>query len=166
MRVLSIAIALTATLSITQAEAGKRHYVDGNGNRGYCLRSGGSVAVEPLVAPLREKVREIVAACGSRVVSTGCRGGVTPNHRQWKAADLDGNPSCIYAHLRGWPGGYSTDYKRVRHVHISYNPKHEWGLRFAHGGSSTSMSAKRGRKSRVATASVQPVQVGRDFNIH
>ena len=48
---------------------------------------------------------------------------------------MRGNPSCIYAHLKGWPGGYSTDYAAVQHVHISYNPGgQEWGLHFAHGG--------------------------------
>ena len=104
-----------------------------------------STAVEPLVEPLRTKVKEIVAECGSTVVSTIRSWGKTPNHRQGKAADIKGNPTCIYAHLKGWPGGYSTDYSRVKHVHISYNRAHEWGIRFAHGGrrSTTTLSAKR-----------------------
>lgn len=145
---------MTSTLLAAISTGFPSEAADANGNRIYCLRSGGSVAVEPLISPLREKVREIVSACGSKVVSTGCRGGVTPNHRQWKAADLQGNPSCIYARLHGWPGGYSTDYSRVKHVHISYNPRHEWGLRFAHGRTATThtVSAKRHRRVQVVTA--------------
>jgi hypothetical protein len=52
---------------------------------------------------------------------------------------LSGNPSCIYSHLQGWAGGYSTDYGHVRHVHVSYSPPgsgylagREWHARFAH----------------------------------
>lgn len=57
-------------------------------------------------------------------------------HASGNAVDMQGNPTCIYAHLHGWPGGYSTDYSRVRHVHISYDAAggREMGLRFAHGG--------------------------------
>jgi hypothetical protein len=58
--------------------------------------------------------------------------------------DVRGNPRCIYAHLKRWPGGYSTDYAVVDHVHISYNPGgQEWGLRFAHNGGGHSYSHRR-----------------------
>jgi hypothetical protein len=58
-----------------------------------------------------------------------------------RAADMAGNPSCIYAHLHGWRGGYSVDYSRVKHVHISWSPPgsghmagREWHARFNHYG--------------------------------
>ena len=83
---------------------------------------------------LVEKVLEIQKACGSKVVSTIDRRPNKSNHPKGKAVDMVGNPSCIYAQLKGWKGGYSTDYGRVKHVHISYNPGgQEWGLKFAHG---------------------------------
>ena len=54
---------------------------------------------------------------------------------QFRAADLRGNPACMYALIRNWPGGASTDYNRVRHLHLSYDPHgREWGARFVHGG--------------------------------
>jgi hypothetical protein len=82
---------------------------------------------------LAAKVREIVADCGSLVISTISPRGNRSNHPIGRAVDLRGSPGCIYAHLKGWPGGYSTDYSAVGHVHISYNPGgQEWGLRFAH----------------------------------
>lgn len=59
------------------------------------------------------------------------------NHALRRAVDVQGNPACIYRHLKGWPGGFSTDYARAPggpHVHISYNRGREWGLRFAHRG--------------------------------
>ena len=99
-----------------------------------------STRTDRLVPPLRAKVNEIVSACGSTVMSTFRRGARRPdgklsNHALWRAADLHGNPRCIYRHLKGWPGGYSTDYASAPegpHVHISYNPNSEWGSRFAH----------------------------------
>jgi hypothetical protein len=102
--------------------------------RGAGCRSGvGSLSC--VVPPLAAKAREIVSACGSTVVSAVAGRPNKSNHPIGRAVDLVGNPKCIYAHLKGWPGGYSTDYGRVRHVHISYNPGgQEWGLRFAHGG--------------------------------
>ncbi|HEY4774287.1 MAG TPA: hypothetical protein VIH40_05650, partial [Xanthobacteraceae bacterium] len=110
-----------------------------------------SISVAGLPAPLVAKVREITNACGSRVVSTWRRGarvwgGSVSNHARWRAADLVGNPRCIYPLLANWPGGYSTDYHDVRcrtargwvrcpHVHLSWNPGGmEWGKRFAHRG--------------------------------
>lgn len=87
-------------------------------------------------APLAAKAREIEAACGSVVISS-LRHTRVAGTRRWSlhasghAVDMQGNPRCIYAHLRGFSGGYSTDYWRVRHVHISLGGRED-GLRFAH----------------------------------
>lgn len=92
-------------------------------------------------APLAAKAREIEEACGSRVIS-GVRHTRIAGSRRWslhasgRAVDMQGNPGCIYVHLRGWPGGYSTDYGRVRHVHISLGGRED-GIRFAHRGGRT-----------------------------
>lgn len=86
--------------------------------------------------PLAAKAQEIASACGSRVIS-GLRHTRVAGSRRWSlhasghAVDMQGNPGCVYAHLRGWPGGYSTDYGRVRHVHISLGGRED-GIRFAH----------------------------------
>jgi hypothetical protein len=104
-------------------------------------KAGNSVSLDGVVAPLAEKTRAIQAACGSRVVSSvrkGARvfGGSYSNHASGRAVDLQGNPRCIYAQLRGWPGGVSTDYWTAPggpHVHVSYSPNGmEWGSRFKH----------------------------------
>lgn len=100
-----------------------------------------SVSVSGLVPSLREKVNEIVADCGSVVVSAVSRRYVAGTghlslHASGRAADLEGNPTCIYAHLKGWTsngGGYSTDYGSVGHVHISHGGR-EAGLAFTHHG--------------------------------
>lgn len=102
--------------------------------------------------PLLAKVAEIQRACGSKVVSGYRPGAHTPsghlsNHARDMARDVQGNPSCIYAHLAGWRGGYTTDYQRAPggpHVHLSWNPGGmEWGQRFVHaGGSKRSRTAK------------------------
>jgi len=89
------------------------------------------------IAPeLASKAREIVTACGSRVISGVRHTRVAGTrrmslHASGRAVDMAGNPSCIYARLRGWPGGVSTDYGRVRHVHFSLGGGED-GLRFAH----------------------------------
>lgn len=94
-----------------------------------------------LVPALSAKVGEILSACSSRVVSGVRRTMIAGTrrislHASGRAADLAGDPSCIYAHLAGWRGGYSVDYARVRHVHVSWDPEggREMGLRFRHGG--------------------------------
>jgi len=98
-------------------------------------RAGRSVSLSGITPVLAAKAREIVADCGSLVISTISARGNRSNHPLGRAVDLRGNPGCIYAHLKGWPGGYSTDYSAVAHVHVSYNPEgQEWGLRFAHNG--------------------------------
>lgn len=102
-----------------------------------------------LVPELAAKVGEILSACGAKLIS-GFRPGahVAGTHHPSlhsaypsRAADLAHNPSCIYAHLVDWAGGYSVDYNRVRHVHISYSPPgsgylagREWHMHFVHGG--------------------------------
>lgn len=103
---------------------------------------------------LANKVAEIKAACGSRVVSGYRPNARTPSgrlsdHALGLAVDVAGNPSCIYSRLRNWPGGYTTDYATAPgtpHVHISYNPSGpEWGRRFAHSraGVTSYASARR-----------------------
>ena len=86
---------------------------------------------------LGAKAREIVQNCGSAVISgfrPGARiaGSGPPSlHASGRAVDIRGNPSCIYAHLHSWPGGYSIDYGAVEHVHISLGGNED-GLRFSH----------------------------------
>jgi len=115
-----------------------KHYTKRRHHHRVARNAGTSLAGFP--APLVAKTREIQRACGS-VVLSGLRmhariagSGHVSNHAMGKAVDIAGNPRCIYAHLKGWPGGYSTDYAAMRHVHISYNRGREWGLRFVHGG--------------------------------
>ena len=107
------------------------------------------MSLSDLTSTLATKVSEIVHSCGARLISgyrPGARVAGTGHaslHSAYpaRAADLSGNPSCIYSHLHGWQGGYSTDYGSVRHVHISYSPPgsgylagREWHARFAHYG--------------------------------
>ena len=100
------------------------------------VKSAGILA--GIVAPLAAKATEIVSDCGARVISGVRHTFVAGTHRMslhafGRAVDISGPPSCILAHLRGWPGGYSTDYRAVRHTHVSYEPGgREWGARFAH----------------------------------
>lgn len=99
---------------------------------------GRSVSLAGVVPPLAAKALAIKAACGARVVSGVRRTRIAGSrrislHAYGRAVDLQGNPGCIYRQLAGWPGGVSTDYGRVRHVHVSYDPQgREWGRRFAH----------------------------------
>jgi hypothetical protein len=111
--------------------------------------------VNPVLAA---KVRHIVSACGSTIISAVSRRGHRSNHPAGRAVDLTGSPSCIYAHLKSWPGGYSIDYSAVGHVHVSYNPGgQEWGLRFRHGGTNVTnyasgrMVRENGRFARKRT---------------
>jgi hypothetical protein len=101
------------------------------------VRTAGSrsVSLAGVTPVLAAKARQIASACGSSIISAVSGRGIRSNHPSGRAVDMKGNPGCIYAHLKGWPGGYSTDYAAVAHVHISYNPGgQEWGLRFAHNG--------------------------------
>jgi hypothetical protein len=90
-------------------------------------------------APLVAKVQELKAHCGARLISAfrpgaRIRGSGYPSlHASKRAVDMTGNAACIYRHLEDWPGGVSTDYAAVAHVHISYAPNgQEWGARFSH----------------------------------
>lgn len=98
--------------------------------------AGSSVSLAGIIAPLVQKAHEIVDACGSVIVSARAGRPNRSNHPLGRAVDIQGNPACIYTHLHGWPGGYSTDYATApggKHVHVSYNPGgQEWGIRFVH----------------------------------
>ena len=103
--------------------------------------TGRGVSMSGIVPALAAKVAQIQASCpGAQVISavrhTRIRGTRRMSlHANGEAVDMRGNPSCIYAQLRNWPGGYSTDYGRVQHVHISLSSSgREMGVRFAHGG--------------------------------
>jgi len=96
------------------------------------------VSLIGVVPQLAAKITDIVGTCGSEVVSAVRHTYVAGTHHisqhaNGTAVDITGHPSCIYSMLRGWPGGYSIDYRRVGHVHISIGG-HEAGLRFVHGG--------------------------------
>ena len=117
---------------------GRRAAIDKRFTRRVLRAETGASMLAGVTPALASKAREIVAACGSVVISgrrhTRVAGsGHWSLHASGRAVDLRGNPGCIYARLRGWPGGYSTDYARVRHVHVSLGGR-EAGLRFAHGG--------------------------------
>lgn len=102
----------------------------------YHPRSASFRGIRPELAALAST---LASACGSRVIS-GYRHTHVAGTRRWslhafgKAIDVAGNPTCVYSHLRSWPGGVSIDYGRVQHVHISYDPEsgREMGIRFAH----------------------------------
>ncbi|MDC7784815.1 hypothetical protein PQJ75_00920 [Rhodoplanes sp. TEM] len=105
--------------------------------------------VAGLVAPLATKAAEIVTACGSQIISSVRNTLVAGTrrvslHATGQAVDLRGNPSCIYSMLHGWPGGATTDYGRVNHVHISYGGR-EHGLRFTHGSSRKNNAGRHSR---------------------
>lgn len=95
-----------------------------------------------LVGPLTAKLASIQAACAGTQAISGIRHTRIAGtrrmslHAQGKAVDVRGPYGCIYAQLKGWSGGYSTDSGRVQHIHISYDDAggREMGLRFAHGG--------------------------------
>lgn len=95
-----------------------------------------------LVGPLAAKLASIQAACPGTQAISGVRHTRIAGtrrmslHAQGKAVDVRGPYGCIYAQLKSWCGGYSTDAGRVQHIHISYDDAggREMGLRFAHGG--------------------------------
>ena len=95
-----------------------------------------------LVGPLAAKLASIQASCPGTQAISGVRHTRIAGtrrmslHAQGKAVDVRGPYGCIYAQLKSWSGGYSTDAGRVQHIHISYDDAggREMGLRFAHGG--------------------------------
>lgn len=136
MKLKTIGLASLALVLAHPAQARKHHRHRHHHHRYHYDHSSTSLAGQPY--PLQAKISEIISACGSHVISGFRRGAHVAgtnrlsNHARNHADDISGNPSCIYAHLHGWPGGYSIDYGRVHHVHISYDHSHEWGARFAH----------------------------------
>lgn len=121
-------------LRIAKIESGYR--CNARNGRAVGIFQNTNPAMFGVSAPLAAKAREIESACGSRVIS-GVRHTRVAGSRRWslhasgRAVDMTGNPGCIYARLRGWSGGYSTDYARVHHVHISLGGRED-GIRFAH----------------------------------
>lgn len=104
-------------------------------------RGSGSLSMAGVVPALAAKVAQIQSTCpGAHVISavrhTRIRGSRHMSlHATGEAVDMRGNPSCVYAQLRDWQGGYSTDYGRAQHVHISLAANgREAGLRFRYGG--------------------------------
>lgn len=126
--------------SVTTPEASD---VTAKGNEPVERESGtrSATSMKGIVPGLASKVAQIQASCpGANVISTVRHTRIAGTrrlslHATGEAVDMRGNPSCIYSQLRDWPGGYSTDYGRARHVHISLSSSgREMGLRFAHGG--------------------------------
>jgi hypothetical protein len=81
-------------------------------------------------------VSTLQARCGAKVISSHRPGSVTPGgvqscHATGQAVDMTGNYACMLSVLRSWPGGYTTDPGRCKHIHIS-SCKMEWGMRFNH----------------------------------
>lgn len=115
--------------------------------------------VSGLVAPLADKLASIQSACPGTVAISGVRHTYVAGtrrislHASGKAVDVRGPYGCIYAQLRGWQGGYSTDAGRVRHIHISYDADggREMGLAFRHGGGGRK-HARRAHRHRIADA--------------
>jgi hypothetical protein len=144
-RLLFVGALLCVSLSTSNAQARARHYAAP-------LQRGGAI-----VSALAAKVREISSSCGSSVISSVRHTHIANTrtmslHASGQAVDMKGNPRCIYQHLSGWPGGYSTDYGRVQHVHISYSAGgREWGIRFAHGGHHRFAYAHQHRHRRYAS---------------
>jgi hypothetical protein len=120
------------------AKAHRGHPVAHVARRNWDKSTGNTTSLEGYPTELVQKTHEITTSCGSKIISAfrpgSMIGGHLSNHAIKRAVDIAGNPSCIYAHLKGWPGGYSVDYAAVQHVHVSYNPRMEWGARFVHRG--------------------------------
>jgi hypothetical protein len=94
-----------------------------------------ALATPANAASLNAIVARLKAECGAKVIS-GYRNTYTPFgvkscHASGQAVDVVGNYSCMYRVLRSWPGGYTTDAGRCKHIHVS-SCKMEWGLRFRH----------------------------------
>ena len=87
-------------------------------------------------ASLSEIVARLQSQCGAKIISSVRPGARTPFgvqscHATGQAVDMTGNYACMYSVLRSWPGGYTTDSGRCRHIHIS-SCRMEYGLRFKH----------------------------------
>jgi hypothetical protein len=119
---------------------GSRHFASSHLASSHRKHLGSLTSLASVGGTLAAKTHEIVASCGSAVISSfraGARvaaSGRASLHASGRAVDVRGNPGCIYAHLHGWSGGYSTDYASVQHVHISLGGRED-GLRFGHNSS-------------------------------
>ena len=87
-------------------------------------------------ASLPDIVGKLQSQCGAKVISGSRPGSRTPFgvascHSTNQAVDMTGNYACMYRVLASWPGGYTTDPGRCKHIHIS-SCKMEWGMRFKH----------------------------------
>lgn len=85
---------------------------------------------------LGDIVSQLKSQCGGKVISNFRAGARTPFgvqscHATGQAVDMVGNYSCMYQVLRSWPGGYTLDAGRCKHIHISACQM-EWGMRFNH----------------------------------
>jgi hypothetical protein len=136
--------------SCNSADLMRQCFLDGNFLRGVRsidiemkrlrVRPGRRDPTASVTTTLAGKVDELKSVCGARVVS-GIRHTMIAGtrrlslHATGNAVDMAGDSACIYRNLIGWPGGYSTDYTRMRHVHISLDVAggREMGLRFRHG---------------------------------
>jgi hypothetical protein len=118
-----------------QASAAKRKYVRKKRHvKRYSRRA--AVAGYSGGASLGGIVSTLQARCGAKVISALRPGSKTPFgvascHSTGQAVDMTGNYACMYSVLRSWPGGYTLDSGRCRHIHIS-SCKMEWGMRFNH----------------------------------
>ena len=97
-----------------------------------------ATSLDRIKEPLASKARQILVMCsGSRVISGYRRTFIVGTrhlslHSKGRAVDIIGDYKCIVRQLDGWPGGFTTDYYKMKHIHISYGgPEH--GLRFVHG---------------------------------
>lgn len=121
---------------------------------GYAKTIAKSAKLADLTPGLAAKAREILGACNTKITSGYRRGariagsGRPSLHSTYpsQAVDLVGDPKCIYARLKNWPGGYSVDYAAVRHVHVSLSSSgRERGARFVHYRGGPSRYAMRTR---------------------
>jgi len=109
----------------------------------YASRPRISASLTDVTPALAVKARELIEACGAKVIS-GYRAGSriagsrhASLHARYpaEAVDMTGDTSCIYPRLKGWPGGFSVDYAAARHIHISMaHDRRERGARFTHYG--------------------------------
>lgn len=129
--------------SIRKSYRKVRHAHRVGNRRVHSVRSH-SVSYTGLPFPLTAKVNELATYCNGRVISAYRSGAHIAGtrhrslHALGQAVDMTGDISCINARLVGWPGGASTDYSRMGHIHISYSHPggQEWGARFRHGSGS------------------------------
>lgn len=120
----------------------ERENIMGKARPRYTPRASIDHGASGLVAPLAAKLSSIQAACPGTVAVSGVRHTYIAGtkrislHASGKAVDVQGPYGCIYAQLRGWSGGYTTDARRMRHIHISYDAQggREMGQAFRHGG--------------------------------